>query len=125
MTSLQNRTRANKSYKTFLAARRCRTSALLSLTTIRAQELRDRRANVGDRLSELKAVATGLKDVGYTHISLYGFCWGGKVATAAAGATDLFKSVAIVHPAMLDVQDVDAVGVPFGFYPSKVSGMLA
>jgi dienelactone hydrolase len=83
------------------------------------------RANVGDRLAELKSVASSLKSEGYTQISLYGFCWGGKVATVAAGEKDLFKSVAIVHPAMLDVKDVDGIEVPFGFYPSKVSiGML-
>jgi dienelactone hydrolase len=80
-------------------------------------------ANVGGRLAELKSVATALKSEGYTHIGLYGFCWGGKVATAAAGEKDLFKSVAIVHPAMLDVKDVDAIEVPFAFYPSKVSDM--
>ena len=79
------------------------------------------RANVGDRLAELKSVASSLKSEGYTHISLYGFCWGGKVATVAAGEKDLFKSVAIVHPAMLDVKDVDGIEVPFGFYPSKVN----
>ena len=79
------------------------------------------RANVGDRLAELKSVASTLKSEGYTHISLYGFCWGGKVATVAAGEKDLFESVAIVHPAMLDVKDVDGIEVPFGFYPSKVN----
>jgi dienelactone hydrolase len=79
------------------------------------------RANVGDRLAELKSVASTLKSERYTHISLYGFCWGGKVATVAAGEKDLFKSVAIVHPAMLDVKDVDGIEVPFGFYPSKVN----
>lgn len=38
----------------------------------------------------------------------------------SAGKSELFKSVAIVHPAMLDLKDVEAVAVPFGFYPSKV-----
>ncbi|KAG7561868.1 hypothetical protein FFLO_02685 [Filobasidium floriforme] len=83
------------------------------------QEFFGTTANVGDRLAELKSVASSLKSEGYTHISLYGFCWGGKVATVAAGEKDLFKSVAIVHPAMLDVKDVDGIDVPFGFYPSK------
>jgi dienelactone hydrolase len=75
---------------------------------------------VQDRLSELKSVTQSLKQSGYVNISLYGFCWGGKISAVASQHADLFKSVAIVHPAMLDAKDVEDLRVPFGFYPSKV-----
>jgi hypothetical protein len=33
---------------------------------------------------------------------------------------DLFTGISIVHPAMLDVKDVDGLKVPLAMYPSKV-----
>lgn len=39
----------------------------------------------------------------------------------AGGHDDLFKGIAIVHPAMLDVGDVEGLKVPLALYPSKVS----
>ena len=94
---------------------------LLGIYTLRLGSLS---ANVQDRLAELKSVTESLKKSGYDSISLYGFCWGGKVSAVASQYADLFKSVAIVHPAMLDAADVENLQVPFGFYPSKVCELL-
>ncbi len=45
---------------------------------------------------------------------------GGKVSFLAGTHADLFKGVAIVHPAMLDVNDVKDLAVPLALFPSKV-----
>jgi hypothetical protein len=45
---------------------------------------------------------------------------GGKVAMLAGSHSELFTGISIVHPAMLDVKDVDALAVPLALYPSKV-----
>jgi hypothetical protein len=45
---------------------------------------------------------------------------GGKVAMLAGSHADLFTGISIVHPAMLDVKDVDGLAVPLALYPSKV-----
>ena len=39
----------------------------------------------------------------------------------AGSHSDLFTGISIVHPAMLDVKDVDGLAVPLALYPSKVS----
>ncbi|KAJ9125982.1 hypothetical protein QFC24_002254 [Naganishia onofrii] len=76
-------------------------------------------ANPQERLKETVAVAKSLKEQGYTSIGLYGFCWGGKVAMLAGSHDDLFTGISIVHPAMLDVKDVEGLKVPLAMYPSK------
>lgn len=38
----------------------------------------------------------------------------------AGSHSELFTGISIVHPAMLDVKDVDALAVPLALYPSKV-----
>jgi hypothetical protein len=38
----------------------------------------------------------------------------------AGSHDDLFTGISIVHPAMLDVKDVDGLKVPLAMYPSKV-----
>ncbi|KAI5451334.1 hypothetical protein NCC49_001928 [Naganishia albida] len=76
-------------------------------------------ANPQERLKETVEVAKALQSEGYTSIGLYGFCWGGKVAMLAGSHSELFTGVSIVHPAMLDVKDVDGLAVPLAIYPSK------
>lgn len=38
----------------------------------------------------------------------------------AGSHDDLFTGISIVHPAMLDVKDVEGLKVPLAMYPSKV-----
>lgn len=46
-------------------------------------------------------------------------CPGGKVSVLS-GSKGAFDAVAIVHPAMLSVDDVKELSVPLAMYPSKV-----
>ena len=50
---------------------------------------------------------------------ILGYCWGGKVATLAAGNTDFFSAAAEVHPAMVDPNDAEKVKIPFILLASK------
>lgn len=38
----------------------------------------------------------------------------------AGSHSELFTGVSIVHPAMLDVKDVEGLAVPLAIFPSKV-----
>ncbi|KAJ9094008.1 hypothetical protein QFC20_006988 [Naganishia adeliensis] len=76
-------------------------------------------ANPQERLKETVEIAKALQSEGYTSIGLYGFCWGGKVAMLAGSHSELFTGVSIVHPAMLDVKDVEGLAVPLAIFPSK------
>jgi dienelactone hydrolase len=61
--------------------------------------------------------STGVRKLG-----VYGFCWGGKVtikASSSEGQDTPFNAAAIVHPAMLSVDDASKLEVPLGIYISK------
>jgi len=60
-----------------------------------------------------------LKKDGAKHVGVYGFCWGGKVTFGVGSHSDIFDSIAIVHPAMLSVDDTKDLKVPLGMYISK------
>jgi len=47
---------------------------------------------------------------------LYGFCWGGKQAIKA---TKYVRAAAVVHPAFLEVSDVDGISCPFALIDSE------
>ena len=56
----------------------------------------------------------------FTSWSLFGFCWGGKITSLAAGKDNkLFKAGVQCHPAMVDPNDAKAVTVPFATLASK------
>jgi dienelactone hydrolase len=79
-------------------------------------------ANPHDNLIKLVRFAKHLRSHGYSKVSLYGFCWGGKVAILSGGLggdEDLFDAIALVHPAMLSVDDVKNLSVPLALFPSK------
>lgn len=44
---------------------------------------------------------------------IFGYCWGGKVATLASGTTSFFSAGAEVHPAMVDPSDAEKIKIPF------------
>lgn len=75
--------------------------------------------NVGERVKDVKSVAQELKSQGAQKLALYGFCWGGKVASQIGGAGSPFLGVAMVHPAFIAPDDAKALTVPIGFFPSK------
>lgn len=60
-----------------------------------------------------------LRSQGASFIGAYGFCWGGKVTISSAAAGSPFDATAIVHPAMLSVEDAEKVTGPFAIYISK------
>lgn len=51
--------------------------------------------------------------------AVLGLCWGGKVATIAAGTSTTFAAVVSAHPAMVDPKDASSISVPFAFLLSK------
>ena len=67
---------------------------------------------------ELTRLAEWVKTEGAPTVGVYGLCWGGKIAVMA-GATDVFTSVAQVHPARLVVEDFEALTVPIATYISQ------
>ncbi|WFC98347.1 carboxymethylenebutenolidase [Malassezia yamatoensis] len=75
--------------------------------------------NVGDRVKDVRSVVDELKSNGAKMIGLYGFCWGGKVASQLAQSDSPFAGVAIVHPAFISPDDAKPISVPFAFFPSK------
>jgi len=70
-------------------------------------------------VTKLKSFGQVLKANGAQRIGVYGFCWGGKVTVAAGGEDTPFDAVAIVHPAMLSVDDAKNLTVPLAIYISK------
>ncbi|TFK76734.1 hypothetical protein BDN72DRAFT_829888 [Pluteus cervinus] len=68
---------------------------------------------------KLLAFGKALRGEGIDRIGAYGFCWGGKIAIRAGGPSTPFSSVAMVHPAMMSVQDAETLTVPVGIYISK------
>ncbi|TFK30728.1 dienelactone hydrolase [Coprinopsis marcescibilis] len=70
-------------------------------------------------VAKLKAFGEYLKGTGVKKIAVYGFCWGGKVVILSSGEGTPFSAAAIVHPAMLSVEDSKALSIPFAIYPSK------
>jgi len=43
---------------------------------------------------------------------VFGYCWGGKVATLLSIQTDFFAAAGQTHPAMLDTKDIENSSVP-------------
>jgi len=72
------------------------------------------------RLPELLRVAAWVKAAGAPSVGVYGLCWGAKVAIMAGGQDPaVFSSVAQAHPAMLSVDDFEALKVPIATYISQ------
>ena len=76
-------------------------------------------ASVPDRSKDLESVAAELKKNGAEKLGLYGFCWGGKVASLAGKAGTPFSGVSIIHPAMIAPEESKELTVPMAFFPSK------
>lgn len=76
-------------------------------------------ASPPDAVKKLTAFGNHLKSQGVAKIGTYGFCWGGKVVVCASGDNTPFSASAIVHPAMLSVDDAQKLTIPFAIYPSK------
>lgn len=52
--------------------------------------------------------------------AILGYCWGGKVTTLVTSSdSNPFKAAAVVHPAMVDHNDAQAIKVPFALLASK------
>ncbi|KAF8525185.1 alpha/beta-hydrolase [Hysterangium stoloniferum] len=75
-------------------------------------------AKMDKTLPNVKKVGDALRADGYKNVGVYGYCWGGKVATLT-GADSSFDAVAAIHPAMLDASDAKSLAVPLGLFPSK------
>lgn len=75
--------------------------------------------NIGERVKDVEAVVKDLKANGAQKVGLYGFCWGGKVASQLAGPGSPFAGVSLVHPAFITPEDAKNFTVPVGFFPSK------
>ncbi|KXN81106.1 hypothetical protein AN958_06060 [Leucoagaricus sp. SymC.cos] len=86
------------------------------------QELRDFFGGVASppkNIKKLSRFGSALKSSGAQKVGVYGFCWGGKVTMASAGAATPFHAAAIVHPVMPSVVDVEELTVPLAIYISK------
>jgi len=76
-------------------------------------------ANPGETTNKLLKLGETLKADGKKKVGVYGHCWGGKVAICSGGEGTPFDAVAMLHPAMLSVDDADKLTVPIAIYPSK------
>ncbi|KAJ1500057.1 hypothetical protein HMI54_009058 [Coelomomyces lativittatus] len=57
---------------------------------------------------------------GNKHIGMMGFCFGGKIsALASHHLADQLKSVALVHPYLVDLHDAEMAKLPWCLIPSK------
>ncbi|WEW61388.1 hypothetical protein PRK78_006878 [Emydomyces testavorans] len=58
---------------------------------------------------------------GFKAWAIVGFCWGGKIASLAAGEgkDPLFKAAVQCHPAMVDAKDAEKVVIPMAVLASK------
>ncbi|KAF9454996.1 dienelactone hydrolase [Macrolepiota fuliginosa MF-IS2] len=70
-------------------------------------------------VKKLASFGQALKSEGVQKLGVYGFCWGGKVTMLGSGESTLFNAAAIVHPAMLSVEDAQKITIPFAIYVSK------
>ncbi|KAG8826753.1 hypothetical protein FRC19_007766 [Serendipita sp. 401] len=76
-------------------------------------------------LPGLLEFANQLRKDGTSKLYVYGFCWGGKIATLCGCQTredssqPLFDAVAAVHPAMMNAADGKNLLVPIGIFPSQ------
>lgn len=50
--------------------------------------------------------------------AILGYCWGGKIASLAAGKDSNFKAAVQCHPAMVDPKDATAVTIPMALLAS-------
>ncbi|KAF9023417.1 hypothetical protein BDZ89DRAFT_1102696 [Hymenopellis radicata] len=75
-------------------------------------------ANPSAAITKLKTFGESLKANGSKRVGVYGMCWGGKVAVSSGGESTPFDAVAILHPAMLSVDDASKLTVPLGMYVS-------
>lgn len=76
-------------------------------------------ANMNDRIEDIQDIVKELKKRGYEKFGLYGFCWGGKIASLSGGESTPFVGVAHVHPALIVPDDSKILTVPVAFFPSK------
>ncbi|BDD56293.1 hypothetical protein MPDQ_002047 [Monascus purpureus] len=76
-------------------------------------------------LSRLSGIVTEANKLapggsGFESWSIFGYCWGGKIASLAAGKENkLFKAAVQCHPAMVDPNDAKEVTVPMAVLASK------
>ncbi|KAG8829591.1 hypothetical protein FRC17_006359 [Serendipita sp. 399] len=75
-------------------------------------------------LPGLLDLANQLRKEGASKLFVYGFCWGGKIATLSGSKTrddssePLFDGVAAIHPAMMSAKDAHNLLVPMAIFPS-------
>lgn len=83
-------------------------------------------ASFGNVMPGLLDLAKELREQGATKVFVYGFCWGGKVATLSGCKTTevdgktipIFDAVAAIHPAMMSAEDGKHLLVPIAIFPS-------
>ncbi|KAF6766486.1 dienelactone hydrolase [Ephemerocybe angulata] len=75
-------------------------------------------ANPSAAISKLTKFGEHLKSNGAQKVAVYGFCWGGKVVISSSGENTPFSAAAIIHPAMLSVEDAKKLTIPLGIYVS-------
>jgi len=60
-----------------------------------------------------------LRDGKAKKVGAYGLCWGAKVTICTGGENTPFDAVAMLHPAMLSVEDAAQLTIPLAIYASK------
>ncbi|XP_006454589.1 hypothetical protein AGABI2DRAFT_114336 [Agaricus bisporus var. bisporus H97] len=76
-------------------------------------------ASPSENTKKLISFGQALRSEGIQKLGVYGMCWGGKVAVVASGENTPFNAAAVVHPAMLSLDDSRKLNVPFAIYISK------
>jgi len=57
---------------------------------------------------------------GVEHFAIFGFCWGGKVATLAAiELSEYFKASGLIHPSLVENSEAVDVKIPMYLMPSQ------
>lgn len=69
--------------------------------------------------NDLQNVIDHYKKEGATAFGIFGFCLGGKRSIQAVAELDDIKAAALIHPALLEISDAEAVKSPVLFLPSK------
>jgi len=76
-------------------------------------------ASPPENVKKLLSFSQALRSDGIKKLGVYGFCWGSKVTILASGEKTPFDASAIVHPAMLSVEDAQKLTIPLAIYISK------
>jgi len=70
-------------------------------------------------IGKLVSFAATLKTNGYKRVGAYGFCWGAKICISSGTQDTPLDAAAMVHPAMLSVDDATKLTIPLAMYVSK------